>query len=518
MGFSSDQMAARGSALWVGFLLLASHALVACVVSTETNNDGFVSEDDAFKVQIKQQNVDQVVLEQPAPKGLFIMRGDNLHAALTQTRWPVRHQHHDAVELMAGLHERPHTDLGLELVEVLQQQGFKHSANAEGYHNPEQMHDAFTKLAAKYPSYAKFYSLTQDLEMPKTSGGREIFILKISDNVNDDEDEPNVLLVSNHHARELVVPELALHTATKLLESTDGGSADAKQLVDEHQIYILYTLNPDGLHIVWNEDAMQRKNGNQVDLNRNYPIGFDNDCGGGDYKESETYRGPKPFSEVETQTMAALQKSRSFAKLIDFHSYARQVRRNYGPCVDLPESTVKLFASHGDSIAKAMDYESSQSCCMGGDIHYAFNKHGTLSYLVETADEFQPEPSPMQDELERVYPGIIKLLEIKPSAFGHIVNADNAPVKGAELKVTSLGYSLGEISTPTEHGLYHLWLPEGHHKVQVKAQGYKTQTIELAVTTTPTNHKIILEKLTHEDTLQQVRQQVWIKSSRNLYN
>ena len=271
---------ARGSSLWVVFLLLASHALVACVVSPEINNDGIVSEDDASKVQLKQQNVDQVVLEQPAPKGLFIMRGDNLHAALTQTRWPVRHQHHDAVELMAGLHERPHTDLGLELVEVLQQRGmpalcllkpliksvttgFKDSPNAGGYHNPAEMHDAFTKLAAKYPSYAKFYSLTQDLKMPQTSGGREIFILKISDNVNDDEDEPNVLLVSNHHARELVVPELALHTATKLLESTDGGSADEKQLVcighllldptqsllpqvDQHQIYILYTLNPDG--------------------------------------------------------------------------------------------------------------------------------------------------------------------------------------------------------------------------------------------------------------------------------
>ena len=118
----------------------------------------------------------------------------------------------------------------------------------------------------------------------------------------------------------------------------------------------------------------------------------------------------------------------------------------------------------------------------------------------------------MKDELERVYPGIVKLLEIKPSAFGHIVNADNEPVKGAELEVTNLGYKMGEISTPTKHGLYHLWLPAGHHKVQVKAPGYKTQTLELAVTTTPTNHRITLEKLTHEDTLQQVQ------SSRNLYN
>ena len=157
-------------------------------------------------------------------------------------------------------------------------------------------------------------------------------MLKISDNVKQDENqEPNVLIVSNHHARELIVPELALHIATQLLASTKNvgdSTVDEQKVVQENQIYILHTLNPDGLNTVWTKDRMARTNNNGVDLNRNYPIGFKDACGGDADRGSETYRGPQPFSEPETQTMRAFQQDKKFAKLLDFHSYARQVRIN----------------------------------------------------------------------------------------------------------------------------------------------------------------------------------------------
>lgn len=42
-----------------------------------------------------------------------------------------------------------------------------------------------------------------------------IFISK--DNVEEDEDEDNYLIITNHHARELVTPEIALNLTLHLL-------------------------------------------------------------------------------------------------------------------------------------------------------------------------------------------------------------------------------------------------------------------------------------------------------------
>ena len=117
---------------------------------------------------------------------------------------------------------------------------------------------------------------------------------------------------------------------------------------------------------MWHKDRMARTNNNLVDLNRNYPIGFKDECGGDAMRGSETYRGPHPFSEPETQTMRAFQQDMNFAKVVDFHSYARQVRINYGPCAPLPSKMHELFMTHAKTFAGRMPgYEQSQSCCMG---------------------------------------------------------------------------------------------------------------------------------------------------------
>merc|ERR1712072_1159213 len=147
----------------------------------------------------------------------------------------------------------------MDLLEEMQDGGFGAEDKSKGYHNLSQLHATFKKLAKKHRSRAHYFSLTKRYKMPKTVEGREIYAMKISDNVENDADKPNVLLVSNHHARELIVPELALYTATELLKGMASGTKDVKKLVNGHQIYIIYTMNPDGPDIVWNKDKWQRK-------------------------------------------------------------------------------------------------------------------------------------------------------------------------------------------------------------------------------------------------------------------
>jgi len=449
-------------------------------------------------------SIDDIVPETDA-KHLFVLRESPGSKARSRMhpRYVLHDEHHDVIEVFAHSTARKHFEsVGFELVEVISSGGFDQKrtdtisgGKSDGYHNLEQLHDAFEELQKKYPAYAQLFSLTQHYKMPKTVKGNEIFAMKISDNVANDEAEPNVLLVSNHHARELIVPELALHTATKLLESTTDSSDDTatKKLLDGNQIYIIFTMNPDGLQAVWHKDAYIRDNANGVDLNRNYPIGFKSSCGGSTHHDSECFRGANPFSEIETQTMRAFQDDRNFAKLMDFHSYSREVRVNYGPCATLPIKFHQLFLWHAEPIAKAMRYQASQSCCMGGDIHFAFNRHGSLAYLVETGNQFQPPAPKMQKELTRAYPGILKFLQIPIPVVGVVQDAvDKTPVKGAELMLQDAGLKLEErasVTNPT--GLYHVWIPKGEWKVKVTAPGYATQVIKVR---SGTKRNVQLEK------------------------
>eukprot|EP00656_Telonema_subtile_P010317 TRINITY_DN14950_c0_g1_i1.p1 TRINITY_DN14950_c0_g1~~TRINITY_DN14950_c0_g1_i1.p1 ORF type:complete len:495 (+),score=134.03 TRINITY_DN14950_c0_g1_i1:194-1678(+) len=357
---------------------------------------------------------------------------------------------------------------GVELIQVQHTSQFA----SDGYHHPDDLKSEFDKLASRYPDVAQVVDLTKQLKAPTTVNGKSIFALKVSDNVQKDEDQPNALIVSNHHARELITPELTLRAAQSLLEEYHKGDDQAKGIVNGNQVYFVWTMNPDSLQEVWEGNPWIRKNTNGVDLNRNYAVGWDLECGGAKNPDSESYRGPHPFSEPETRTMKMLQKDRNFAKVLDIHSYAKQVRINYG-CVDLPSTVHDLFMEHARTVGSAMNYDAAQSCCMGGDIHFAYKQHGSLAFLVEAGgDGFQPGSSQREAILKDMVPGFKQFLGIPISVSGRVTlkpkdGSKPAPLAGAELSVPALKFRLGEVSVTSSTGRYHLWLPEGTFKVKV---------------------------------------------------
>jgi Zinc carboxypeptidase len=75
------------------------------------------------------------------------------------------------------------------------------------------------------------------------------------------------------------------------------------------EMTVVPNLNPDGAA------AFRRQNGRGVDLNRNFPVGH----GAGCYSPT-TYGGPSPFSEPETQSLAALVDVIRPDVVVDFHS------------------------------------------------------------------------------------------------------------------------------------------------------------------------------------------------------
>ncbi len=147
--------------------------------------------------------------------------------------------------------------------------------------------------------------------------GRPIFVLKISDNPDlQEEGESVVYYDALTHAREPMSIEAMLYYMWWLLENY-GIDEEATYLVDHRAIYFVPIVNPDGY--VYNEGknpnggGMWRKNRKEVengchgvDLNRNYSEGWGLDIGSTSDPCGQTYRGEEAFSEPESQAVRDL--------------------------------------------------------------------------------------------------------------------------------------------------------------------------------------------------------------------
>lgn len=193
---------------------------------------------------------------------------------------------------------------------------------------------ALQELHATYPQLTRLEVLGHSLE------GREIYALKISDApAIDDPDKADVLIVGNHHARELMSVEVPLHFARTLLTGYQQQSR-LRNLVNQREVWIVPMLNPDGhtyqaqtqLRPGWRKN--RRREGDLVfgvDLNRNYPFkwGLD-DVGSSGETFSNTYRGSAAFSEPETQALGRLVERHDFKIAISYHSFGELLLYPWG--------------------------------------------------------------------------------------------------------------------------------------------------------------------------------------------
>jgi hypothetical protein len=168
----------------------------------------------------------------------------------------------------------------------------------------QMMHD----FADNNPSICKLYSIGQTVE------GRELLFVKISDNVNKREPEPQFLYTSTMHGDETTGYILMLHLIDYLLSNYRSDSR-VRNLVNNLEIWINPLANPDGTYHGGNNSVQgaMRYNANYVDPNRNFPDPDD---------------GPHPDGEVyqpETVAMMNLADSNNFIMSANFHGGAEVV-------------------------------------------------------------------------------------------------------------------------------------------------------------------------------------------------
>lgn len=211
-----------------------------------------------------------------------------------------------------------------------------------------------------------------DLISPKVSigeswEGRPLYMVRISDQPNVDQDKPEVLYDALHHAREPASLSQLIFYMWYLLENY-GTNDEVTYLVDSTEMYFVPCVNPDGYEHNWLNDpaggGMWRKNRRVngdgtfgVDLNRNYghQWGFNN-TGSSPDPSSDVYRGPEPFSEPETQAMRDLCEVREFRIALNYHTFGDLLVYPWGflPSHYTPDSAV--FASYGRLLTRDNHY------------------------------------------------------------------------------------------------------------------------------------------------------------------
>lgn len=357
-------------------------------------------------------------------------------------------------------------------------------APAAQFYDWVELEAEMTALAALYPSIATKVNLTTLTGAPMTHDGRHISALKISDNVGSDEDEPNVLYVGNHHAREISTPAHMVQLMRDLCAEY-GTDPQITTAIDSHEIWVVPTLNPDGLEFVWSTDMWWRKNrrangGNSwgVDLNRNYPYDWAN-CGSYSLNStSNVYAGPGPGSEPETQTMMELARARRFTKVIDIHQYGREILYPYA-CGSMPPAAQQKVQQMRDTLAGAANYSHRFASAGGEHFEWEFNEIGALSYLIELNSSFHPTWTSFQSEYVRVKPAYLAMLFEPMPVSGHIYDAaTGAPIDDAQIDFAGVNWFESELrQSGGGFGRYQAWLQSGGYSMAVAAAGYVTQNL-----------------------------------------
>jgi len=159
----------------------------------------------------------------------------------------------------------------------------------------------------------------------------DIWMVKISDNPDTDEEEPEILYTSLIHAREPQSMATVIYFMYYLLENYEVDPF-VTFLIDNRELYFVPVINPDGY--LYNEQTNpngggmwyknNRYNGDGtwgVNNNNNfgYMWGYDN-IGSSAITSDSDYRGTGPFSEPETQAIRDFCLDRNFKLAINYHT------------------------------------------------------------------------------------------------------------------------------------------------------------------------------------------------------
>ena len=293
-----------------------------------------------------------------------------------------------------------------------------------GYYTLEEAIQRLDDIHEEYPDF-----VSEKISLGQSFEGRDIYAIKVSANVNLDENKPEILYTGMHHAREPMSFMNLYYFIYWILENYNI-DADATQILNTREMWFIPIVNPDGYEynrsIAPNGGGMQRKNmrntcngsADGIDPNRNYDYmwGLDNQ-GSSPEPCSETYRGTSAFSEPETQAVRDFIEQKDFTIAMNYHSYSNLLIYPFGYSYDNPMDSDDLntFIEYAQDMTQYNNYAWGTGTELlypvnGEACDWMYGVHGIFAYTPEvgsSSDGFWPSSNrivPLAEE--NLYPNI----------------------------------------------------------------------------------------------------------------
>jgi len=327
-------------------------------------------------------------LNDPVLSSYFVVPKDQSTMRVIARKFEVEHRRENGFEVIVPAHR---ADELLALAPTARL--LEHDINAKydrlngawtkGYHDFTSVEAHLRRIVAAHPEIASLE------EYGKSKEGRPLFALKLSDNVAQDENEPELLMTSSTHGDELISVEVLFGILDSLV---DGYATNDRltQMVDGHELYFIPVVNPDGY-------TRKSRYANGVDPNRDYPW-------------------PEQPSRNPNECIKAVMKffeAHDFKGSIDYHASGGMIMYPWA----YTSSTVtsvdnKQFAQVTSMMADTNGYVHGQIpdllyTAPGSSADYYYWKKHSLSLGLEIGDDKVPSsaqiPKYVKQNLEAAY-------------------------------------------------------------------------------------------------------------------
>jgi carboxypeptidase D len=331
--------------------------------------------------------------------------------------------------------------------------------------------------AQAFPDITRLVSLGQSIE------GRELWAILITDNPDIEEAEPEFKYVGTMHGDETVGLAILLRLIDQLL-SNYGQEDRITDLVDSTAIWIQPLMNPDGY------EGVRRGNGNNLDLNRNFPIWGSEFAGTIFEDEALGATGREP----ETAAIMEWTAANSFVLSANFHGGALVVNYPYdfepgigsGSYATAPDDDLLIFlstiyaqenapmeasATFPGGIVNGSDWYSVADGMQDWNYRYA----GCIEMTIELSNAKRPDESELTGFWADNQESLLAYLEQIHIGLRGIVT-DQATGGPVYAQITVEGNAQPVFTDPDVGDFYRLLLP-GTYTITARAPGYREVTL-----------------------------------------
>ncbi len=329
---------------------------------------------------------------------------------------------------------------------------------------------SYEQVTAKLQEFArKFPAIVQLTSVGKTGQNRDLWMLKISDNVAADETEPEFKYISSMHGDEITGRELTLRLVDEMLTKY-GSDREITELINNTELFIMPSMNPDGSQL------RQRANARGQDLNRNFPEAVRNDA--------NTAGGRQP----ETQAIMAWQAQRNVALSANFHggavvaNYPWDAKSERHPFDALLQAISLEYADLNPEMRSSREFSRGITngadwyILQGGMQDWSYIWHNDLQITIELSDAKWPNYAQIPAFYRSNRDSMLRYMELVHQGAG--VKFANKRATGTVVVKTAGGQALG--SYGFQNGEFYKVLAPGDYVFEVRA-GAVNKSVSVSV-------------------------------------